>query len=67
MHHREIAMFYLVLHFVGRNGQILTVYDCLGNSVRAEFSTLRDAEMARYVVEKFNSHSAFIRCDIERD
>ncbi len=60
-------MFYLVLHLGGQNGQVLTVFDRNDDRVRAEFTTRADAEMARGLVLKFNSHSAFRSCCIESD
>jgi hypothetical protein len=60
-------MYYLVLHLVGQNGQVLEVYNSEGEKIRAEFTTRWDAEMARRLVVKFNSHSAWVNCSIEKD
>ena len=60
-------MYYLVIHFVGKNGQEIFVYNRDGNRQRAEFSTLADAEIGRAIAIKYNSHSALINITIESD
>jgi hypothetical protein len=61
----ESHMFYLVIHMIGRNGEEVRVYDRDGKACRAEFSTRQDAEMARAIAIKYNSHSALAGVCIE--